>query len=340
MSSMTWKIRYFLGGCAIAASFYIIGSISRETADAERASESLLYRDYATYKYIRPLIDDEALYASRDRTYNELDRVLRAKIFALEESEEVNDIAVYFRDLRTWHWVGIDEQKKFAPASLFKIPVMIAFFKKAETNPKILLDRIVLPSDLNHVEQNFKIKNQLAVGVEYSVDQLIRAMVTTSDNRAMIALVQHLDRSDLDRVFIELGLNPELLTQVNDSVSPRLYSMFLRVLYNATYLSKEYSEKALALLSETDFKEGLVAGIPSMTKISHKYGERTYIQANGSFRERELHDCGIIYTPRNDYVLCVMTKGYSLEKLQEIIQLVSHTVYSFVQRTEGFQVDE
>jgi hypothetical protein len=43
--------------------------------------------------------------------------------------------------------------------------------------------------------------------------------------------------------------------------------------------------------------------------------------------DTELHDCGIVYAPKN-YFLCVMTDGNDLAKLEKMIRDVSKTVYN------------
>ena len=50
------------------------------------------------------------------------------------------------------------------------------------------------------------------------------------------------------------------------------YSKVFFALLNATYLNKENSEKALELLSNTDFTQGIVAGVPNNIKVAHKFG--------------------------------------------------------------------
>lgn len=317
---------------ATAGIFFVFGWTTHAPVEADENQQPLFYRDRAGYEFARPLIDNESLYSTRERAYNQLDLTLHDEAQKLKADGVVEDIAIYFRDLTTWHWVGVGEQKKFAPASLFKLPVMMAYFKEAEQKPSILTEKIVLPSGLRGVSQNFEVPDLLKVGSSYTVKQLIKEMIVASDNRAMVALVQHLPSASLQRVFIDLGLSPQLLTDTTDSISPRLYAIFLRVLYNATYLSREYSEQALALLAQSSFKVGLVAGLPEGAKIAHKYGERSYGAADEAFGERELHDCGIVYSKAGDYAICVMTKGYELDKLAGAIADISRVAYQFSQR--------
>src|SRR6185436_5295057 len=91
--------------------------------------------------------------------------------------------------------------------------------------------------------------------------------------------------------------------------TPQNYSHLFRALYNGTYLSHDASEKALELLSRTKFSDGIVAGVPKETTVSHKFGERTLSLNTSSINE--LHDCGIVYYPGHPYFLCIMTKGTS-----------------------------
>jgi len=83
------------------------------------------------------------------------------------------------------------------------------------------------------------------------------------------------------------------------------------------------SEKALEYLSQSDYKNGLVAGVSSNIIVAHKFGERGYKQG----KINQLHDCGIIYYPNEPYLLCIMTDGRSFEDRELIIRNISQLVY-------------
>ena len=81
------------------------------------------------------------------------------------------------------------------------------------------------------------------------------------------------------------------------------------------------------MLSETDFSDGLTAGLPQGVVVSHKFGLATNL-SNGVISGRELHDCGIIYHPRNPYLLCVMTKSVSsIPDMENVISNISKLTY-------------
>jgi hypothetical protein len=104
------------------------------------------------------------------------------------------------------------------------------------------------------------------------------------------------------------------------------YASFFRVLYNASYLGKQLSEWALATLAQSEFREGIVAGVPPAVPVAHKFGEHKDV-ATG---EVQLHDCGIVYVPEHPYLLCVMTRGASFEHLDDAIASTSRLIFAQV----------
>lgn len=165
----------------------------------------------------------------------------------------------------------------------------------------------------------------LKIGSSYKTEDLINKMIINSDNGAEYVLLDNINQTSLDLIYNVLNIeNPN---GKNDfTISPRTYSLFLRILYSATYLNEQDSEKALGILSGTTFIDGLVAGVPKGVIVSHKFGEYI-VQQNNQPQQIELHDCGIIYYPKNPYLLCVMTKGNNLDNLKNTIKNISSIVY-------------
>jgi len=97
-------------------------------------------------------------------------------------------------------------------------------------------------------------------------------------------------------------------------------------LFNATYLNKELSEKALEILSKINYKDGLIAGLPNDIQVSHKFGITS--TNKGGVSKKELHDCGIVYTD-TPYLICVMTKdSNNIQNPQNLIKNISAMVYN------------
>ena len=241
--------------------------------------------------------------------------------------------SVYFRDMSDSHWLGVNQSETYSPASLIKIPMMITYFKVAESDPDILDKLLQYTGPNQNAVEYFKPADNMVPGQFYTVDDLIRRMIVYSDNNAILMLFNNMDKATLDAIFSDLSITvPKDPNQPGDYITPGNFSRFFRTLYNATYLNETYSQKALELLSQSDFRSALVAGVPGSVVVAHKFGETPDTDVNGKITSYELHDCGIVYVPNHPYIICVMTSGNSYDSLVGVIKDISSTVHSAVSR--------
>jgi len=278
------------------------------------------------YKYISPLLD----FDQSEEYFVELKpfkKRIVEEVNKMTSSGQASEVAVYFRDLNNGPWYGVNELEDFYPASLLKVPLMVAYFKIAEDDPQILKKTLVyrLGSE-ESVSQNIVPERILEQGKSYTVEDLIYNMIVYSDNNALSVLVDNLDFSALAKIYEDFNIQLPSTLDSEVQVSVKTYASLFRMLFNASYLSKKYSEEALEMLSQSSFKEGLVAGVPPGIDVAHKFGERQ-LGENGV---RQLHDCGIIYYPKHPYLLCVMTRGKDLDQLEQAIQNISGLIYTQV----------
>lgn len=237
-------------------------------------------------------------------------------------------ISVFFRDLQTKKWYGINENETYSPGSLLKLPLAVAYFKLVEFEPSILNTSFTFSttSNLNTLE-HYSSAKPIIVGEKYTIIDFLSRLLIESDNNVLPTLVNGIDKVFYNKVLIDLGVNIPIPQQGGvhaDFFSAKSYSAILRLLYNASYLNIEQSENILSLLSQSTFSQGLAAGIPTGIKIAHKFGEATQIDPNTNESiKHELHDCGIIYHINNPYILCVMTEGKDFQALENIIATIS-----------------
>lgn len=287
-----------------------------------------LYESRA-YKFINPLLACNASDEQTTQVFRPLERELTAALGAMTADSDVT-VSLYLKQLKTGHQTALNGSARYAPASLLKIPIMMAFYKVAESSPEILRKTLRYDGaeDLN-VGENFKPFDSVQPGKYYTVAELIESMIINSDNNAMMLLRDAIDEKALSEVFTDLGLTVPELGADPDFMNVKNYSRFFRVLYHATYLSRASSEKALELLTREKPFRGIVAGVPEGIVVAQKFGERGMVTDAGDVAARELHDCGIVYDPGSPYLLCVMTKGsVNFEKLTDIIQKISGIVYA------------
>lgn len=208
---------------------------------------------------------------------------------------------------------------------------MITYYRVAETNPSILVKQIFNTKTDTSEEQNFKPSKTLEQNKSYTIEELISRMIIYSDNLAYDLLFENIDNDLLIKTYsdLDIDISKGFTDPGGNIVSVKDYASFFRVLFNSSYLNRTMSEKALKLLSQTDFNQALRSNIPLSIEISHKFGERIYLKTG----EKQLHDCGVIYLPKKPYLLCVMTRGQDFTNLAATIRLISQKVFSTLDST-------
>ena len=284
------------------------------------------------YEYINPLVDFEQIDSAKEKDLinlrKELKKYVDEKTQTLYDSE-ITDISIYYKDLNSGAWIGINEKKDFSPASLLKVPLMMAIYKIAEDDDNFLKQKYIYNEVEDNVDQNFPPKELMIDKQEYSLDEMIDRMIKYSDNAPLPYIHDSLTDSQLTKIYSDLGLeNP---FEGEDAImNVKEYSSFFRILYNASYLNKKMSEKALKLLVESDYDNGIQAGIPKDIKMANKFGER--INLDEVVPKKQFHDCGIVYHPTKPYILCIMAKGYKFKQLELAIKDISTTIYKNVDK--------
>lgn len=307
-------------GCLIASFFFLYYVPSSPRGLIVREGQNGL---------INPILACEV---GTSKSFPELEPIqlkIQSSINRITKSGDASEVAVYLRALNSGRWTGVNEDNMFSPASMYKVAIMVAYFKEAETNSRILIKTLQYKSPTTNPPE----KTSLILGNFYSVEQLINTMIVDSDNEAMNILIDNADPDSIVEVFKDLNLSVVSKTNQEslDVMSAHDFSLLFRTLYGATYLSREMSNRALEILTKTKFTEGLEAGAPPSTVIAHKFGARTVVPNYGQSNNtptKELHDCGIVYYPDHPYLLCVMTRGNDFDLLAKAIQDLSRLVYN------------
>lgn len=267
------------------------------------------------YRFINPLLECDNYQPATLNSVVVMQQKVKGYIDESVKSGKVAFVSVYYRDLNFGPWMGINETEKFSAASLLKVPVMIAVYKKEEAQPGFLSTEIAYTTALG------KTATGLKAGNRYTVQKLTEEMLINSDDGAKQLLEQALGSSFVTAVMADIGVNA---TGNDGAVSIKDYSGFFRMLYNATYLSHTNSEKALAMLSRVNYNNGLSKGLPEGVLLANKQGGRT----DGTVKQ--LHECGIVYYNGGPYLLGVMTRGNDVNQLSTVIADLSSMVYSEV----------
>jgi beta-lactamase class A len=272
------------------------------------------------FKYIKPLMfvdeecESEALMGIKQKITGIID--------TYKTAGELTNASVYLREYGHNEWMCINENEKYDPGSLFKVPVLIAILKMAEEHPGFLNKSITYSKKTETGKTIAFASKTIKLGQSYTIRELLTYMIKYSDNSATILVEQNLDPKVLHKLFSVVGLEVPNIYASQYQFTTKEYSYFMRAIYNAGYLTSDDSEFAGELLAECDFKDGIVKGLPADVKLAHKFGE------SGSQNEKQLHESAIVYLKNKPYLLTVMTRGKDNKKLSQVIGEISQAVYT------------
>ncbi|MFZ4631689.1 MAG: serine hydrolase [Patescibacteria group bacterium] len=230
-------------------------------------------------------------------------------------------IGVYFEFLNTGANVSINQDARFWPASLSKMPTIFVVMKRVEDGKWKLSNELILFEE--DKDDRFGELYKKPVGTKFTIEELVRETLINSDNTAHKILVRNLSSEEYDKMFAALGM--EELFNADYNITAKEYSRIFRSLYNASYLNRNDSQQILKWLSESSFNEFLGSGISSDVKFSHKIGEE--------FKEVVFLDSGIVYVPNRPYLVTVMVEiedGGGVDRAKEIMREISKSAYDYI----------
>jgi beta-lactamase class A len=276
------------------------------------------------YQYIHPLLYAEPQCESAELAdcKNQINQIINTN----KANGKIISASVYLREFNQANWTSINPSDLYSPGSLLKVPELIALYKMNERQPGFF-DKVIEYKDVNTTKSNRVINfesNHIKPGNNYTVRELIKYMIVYSDNDATMLLNALVDKSVFSKVFSDIGLHEPDYSSSDYKMNVTDYSNFLKELYNGSYLSFKNSEECLALLSKTEFKDGLISGLPANCVTSHKFGE------GGSSSEPNFSEAAIVYCGRTPYIITIMTKGINMKSLPAVSAEISKKVYQLM----------
>jgi beta-lactamase class A len=238
-----------------------------------------------------------------------------------EKNGSITSVSVYMRELNDAKWMSIDCEEPYLPGSLMKVPIMIYYLKQEQDHPGTLNTELVYKRPVHSFPSQAFRGDSIVPGRKYKISELLRYMIVESDNNATYVLTTNLHMDQYSLIFSDLEIPVYDPANTDYTISPRQYSKFLGILYNATYLDEKLSEYALQLLSKCKFKEGIVRDLPAGTLVAHKFGER------GINYDMDFSESAIIYHASNPYLLTIMTKGKDVKLQTALISELSKEIF-------------
>jgi beta-lactamase class A len=305
--------------------------------------EAVSGRTEGTFRFIRASLDSKNPVGSPS---NKELKPFKYKVNGLIENSlkgrDAVSISFYFRDLNTGNRFGVGSVEKFLTRTQWKLPLMIAYFKWSESNPLVLRKTITYTKTADGTEPTRTTQTkEITPGKSYTVNDLIYRMIVYNDGAAYALLYANLPPSRLEKILKDLDVEYDP-NKTEDALSLNSFAAFYRVLFNASYLSEEMSEKALRYLSQSAFRDGMASGVPPNIEIASKHDDRIISGPGGNSDQKlhQLYEFGIVYHPIRPFLLGVMARGDDFPKLVKAIRDTTRLVYDEIDQQSRLVFDE
>lgn len=245
--------------------------------------------------------------------FNPLRKKIREKTETWGES-----FALYFEYLPTGVSIGVNEKLEFSPRSLIKVPIVMALYRYQERVGLAIDGELEIKS--SQLDNRFGDLWKRGAGAKISLQDAVTLALTESDNTAANILSDAIPLVDYKEIYEGLDINfPEDNTELK--LSAKQYASVLKALYFSSLLSKENSQKILGLLTHTVFTDKLSFPISKDILVAHKVG---------NLADELFQDCGIIYLPQRQYLLCMISQSTESEARSRM-QLISREIFNYLQ---------
>ncbi len=180
------------------------------------------------------------------------------------------------KDLKTGQSATVASDQTITSASLYTLFVAHGIYRLIDTG------KLSLSSNVP--------------GASSNVGDCLAAMITVSDNTCGEAMEAMLGSSKYTPTLAQYGFTHTRFDYPTVTSAGDVATLYER-LYNGTLLSPNTSQQFLNLLKDQRVNNRLPQGLPTGTVFAHKTGDVLGF----------VHDAGIVYGPKTDYLVAVMT---------------------------------
>ncbi|HWA52402.1 MAG TPA: serine hydrolase [Patescibacteria group bacterium] len=231
-----------------------------------------------------------------------------------EISNLTGTYGIYLKSVDGSYSLGINDNIEFDGASLFKLPLMIAYYQAVD-NGKID-PQTSYTLKYSDDEGGAGILASMAPGTVVTYKDIVQAMGKNSDNTGFQIMENVLGQDAETNEISNLNMNNTDFSQ-SETTPYDIGSLFYQ-LNNTNLISNSSKDEFYSFLTNTDFENLIPAGVPSNIKVVHKYGAD----------DGELNDAGIVYAAK-PYILVIMSKDIDEDQADVEIPKISKIVYDW-----------
>jgi beta-lactamase class A len=265
--------------------------------------------------FINQIFDLNIRLATPNFNPNPLERVVSYSL-----KDYTGTYAVVIKNFKTGEEFKMNEGRNFEPASLYKLWLMATVYTHIKDG-KLTEDQR-LSQSIPALNSKFGITDpELTTGgITQEVSLALHQMITISHNYSALLLAEEVGNSQME-VFLEnYGLKNSGIGDPPKTTAADI-ALYFEKLYKKELVSPEYSDKMLELLKKQQLNGKLPKYLPQGTPFAHKTGELGWFS----------HDAGIVYSPRADYLIVILSESSLPVGANERIANLSKTVFDYFQ---------
>jgi beta-lactamase class A len=243
-------------------------------------------------------------------------------------------LGVHILDLTTNHSVSLNADEIFPTASTIKIAILAELFHQAQQGKLSLNEIYTLQS--SDLVGGSGIASALTPGTtRLTLRDVAALMISVSDNSMTNVIIDRIGMQNVNALLDSFGLTHTRLrrkmmdikaaAEGRENIStPREISQLLEALYRGKVLNKQFADDFFNLLCI--HKESYIPrNLPEDLRIANKPGELEGVR----------NDCGIVFTVKRPYIVCVMSTYVRHEReAGDAIARISAAAYAMFDRLD------
>jgi beta-lactamase class A len=191
---------------------------------------------------------------------------------------EPSNWGIIVTNLKTGETASVNAERTMESASLYKLFVAQAIYKQIDAG-------------------QLSYSQDAGGGSGENIQDCLTAMITVSDNTCGRALGSIVGWQALNPTLASSGFTGTDMSNPAQTTNAHDVALLFQRLYAGTLLSPASNANFLNLLKNQRVNNRLPTGLPAGTTIAHKTGDL----------DDFVHDAGIVYGPKSDYLVVVMS---------------------------------
>jgi beta-lactamase class A len=246
-------------------------------------------------------------------------------------SQKKNNFSLFVKDLSFPNsQLLLRQDEEIAAASLVKLPILVVALRSVKED-KIGFDDVIVITKEDITGGSGILKGR-KLPTRVTFMKLLELMIARSDNTASNKVIDILGFDNINEEFKKMGLKNTILKRkmmdfdsrargIENYTTTSDLANVLEKIYREDFLGKQLSEIALSFLKEQKVNDRLPRYLPADIVVAHKTGLENGI----------VHDAGIVFTPKGNYIICVLTKNFkdysTAKKFIADISLLTYNLY-------------